>query len=349
MPYVKEAIILNFEVNQTNKDVVLLFNFTLKKSPNYTFERLDIDENDDYHNLNIKYTYLIYPLKKGDINIDFDLLKKVTNDASIAYSFSGDRDNIKILESKNTQINLKPLTLHIKALPKGTQIVGDFNLSYNIPKHEVKAYEPLPFSVSIKGKGYPPLLSSVLKQKGRFRVFSEEPNLQSKSTLKGTYNEIKYTMALSHIKDFILNPIEIKAFNPLNKQSYTLSIAKQNFHIIAQDSKMLIDKIDNPKALKLDLTKVKQLLTYIIIFLAGYITALVVKSKDFSLSKNKVNPIAEKIEACETKKDLLQVLISLDNKKLEALIEKIEKSLYNKEKISLKSLKKKAIGFFDKL
>lgn len=344
-PYLKEAVILTLELNQSNKDVVLLFNFTLKKSDDYTFQRLDIRESDTYHNLKIKYTYLIYPLTLGEIKVGFDLLKKVTTDASIAYSFSGDRDNVKTLETKNTQVELKPLVLDVKALPQGTQIVGDFTLSYSIPKHQANAYEPLAFNISILGQGYPPLLSSLLHQKGNFRTFSEKPHVQSQSTLKGTKNRIKYMMAFSHKQDFSINPIEIKAFNPFSEQSYTLSIPKQNFKITQIESEALIDKIDNPKVLTIDFRWLKIFLSYMMVFLAGYITAYMLKIKRFSIPSDKENIIYSKIEACKTHKALLQLLLSLHNKNFDPLIEKIEKSLYSKEKTSLLILKKKALKY----
>ncbi|MCW8821524.1 MAG: hypothetical protein OQK45_04780, partial [Sulfurovum sp.] len=66
-PYVKEAVVLTFDINQTNHDIVLLFNFNIKESQDYTFQRLDIQETDSYHNVKIHYVYLIYPLRSGDI------------------------------------------------------------------------------------------------------------------------------------------------------------------------------------------------------------------------------------------------------------------------------------------
>ena len=61
-PYVKEAVLLTLNLNQTNPDVVMLFNLDLVKSDAYTFQRLDIKETDNYHNTNVEYVYLIYPL-----------------------------------------------------------------------------------------------------------------------------------------------------------------------------------------------------------------------------------------------------------------------------------------------
>jgi hypothetical protein len=117
-PYLKEPVILTLDLKQTNHDIVLLFNFDLRKSDDYFFQRLDTKETDTHHNIQIHYVYLLYPLKAGEINISFDLMKKVTTDDSVAYSFSGDRDNIKGLVTTDTKITLPPLPLSVKKLPQ---------------------------------------------------------------------------------------------------------------------------------------------------------------------------------------------------------------------------------------
>jgi hypothetical protein len=161
-PYIKEAVILTVDINQTNHNIVLLFDFDLLKNNSYSFQRIDIKEIDAYHAAQIQYTYLIYPLKEGDINIDFHLTQKATTDESVAYSFSGDRDNVKGLVTVNTKIDLAPLTLKVKPLPKNTQIVGDFSLDYKIKTLHAQAFEPIPLQVTLKGIGYPPLLENLL-------------------------------------------------------------------------------------------------------------------------------------------------------------------------------------------
>ena len=65
-PYVKEAVILTFDIQQTNEDIVLLFNFDLKKndkivqSGNTSLMLWKIDEL-------IAYVSTFFMLKKGDI------------------------------------------------------------------------------------------------------------------------------------------------------------------------------------------------------------------------------------------------------------------------------------------
>ena len=340
-PYVKEPVILTLDVNQTNHDVVLLFNLTINKSEDYTFQRLDIKETDSYHNAKIHYVYLIYPLRSGDINVTFNLLKKVTTDDSVAYSFSGDRDNVKGLVTVDTNVILPPVELKVKPLPSGTTLVGDFSLTHSIKKHQAKAYEPLPFQVQIKGLGYPPLLDTLLPQEGNFTRFTEKPIVNSFANTVGTQSSVTYPMALSHSTSFTLPPLVLKAFNPKTEISYTLTVPEQHFEIqeVAADS--LVDTIDSPDVTKEDWSWLSTLLGYMVIFAAGYLTALSWKWKKKSISKTR-HPLIEKIQNCKDEKALLQVLIAADDKRFIPSIEKLESSLYGNGKINLNKIKQEA-------
>ncbi|GIT98851.1 hypothetical protein [Sulfurovum sp. TSL1] len=337
-PYVKEPVILTLDLNQTNHDVVMLFNFDIRQSEDYTFQRLDIKETESYHDLKIHYVYLIYPLKSGDINITFDLTKKVTTDESLAYSFSGDRDNVKTLVTKNTPIDLPPLQLRVKPLPEGTLLVGDFALNYGIKKHQAKAYEPLPFQVTIKGKGYPPLLERVLPKEGNFTRFTEKPIVKSVATTGGTQSTVTYPMALSHSQSFTLPPIRLIAFDPQSEKSYTLDIPSQQFNIEQVESRHLVDTVDSPDIAKEDWSWLRTLSGYIVAFFAGYMTALSWRWTKKKREKE-AHPLVQKIRNCKDEKALLQVLIAADNSEFTSSIEKLEDSLYGNGKISLNQVK----------
>ncbi len=340
-PYVKEPVMLTLDLNQTNHDVVMLFNFDIKKSEDYTFQRLDIRKTEHYHDAKIHYVYLIYPLRSGDINITFDLIKKVTTDESLAYSFSGDRDNVKKLVTKDTPFDLPPLQLRVKPLPEGTVLVGNFALTYEIKKNQAKAYEPLPFQVSIKGKGYPPLVETLLPKEGNFTRFTEKPIVKSVATKGGTQSTVTYPMALSHDQSFILPPIVLKAFDPKTDKGYILDIPSQHFDIEPVESHDLVDTVDAPEAAKEEWSWLSTLLGYIVAFIAGYISALSWRWTKKKRQKGH-HPLVEKIRNCKDEKALLQVLIAADNRHFSSSIEKLEDSLYGNGKINLNKVKQEA-------
>jgi len=340
-PYVKEAVILTFDVKQTNHDIVLLFDFDLKKSSAYSFQRIGIKEIDVHHAVQIHYTYLVYPLESGKINIDFTLTQKATTDDSVAYSFSGDRDNIKGLVTKDTKIVLAPQILVVKPLPKDTELVGDFSLDYRINKHKVKTYESIPFQVSIQGDGYPPMMHSLIPKDVNFTVFTEQPHIKSIADKQGSHSTVTYPMALSHNKHFELPQITLKAFNPKTEKSYTLSVPAQSFEISTVDKGTLIDKVDSPTMFTVDWSWLKTLLVYLVVFVAGYFTALSLKWQKKS-KQIIMHPLIEKVQNTQNKKELLQLLMAHDSHRFSTVIEKLETSLYEDGKINLTKAKQEA-------
>jgi hypothetical protein len=340
-PYIKEGVLLTLELKQTNRDVVLLFSFDLEKSKNYTFRRVDIKEEDRYHSAYLKYSYLIYPLKSGNIDLNFKLQKRATTDDSIAYSYSGDRDNVRGLFTTDSDIKLSPITLNVKPLPNNTQLVGDFKMVSKFKTHQAKAYQAIPFEINIKGHGYPPLLQNIIKD-GNVTLFKEQPTIKSIATTNGTENSITYAMALSHSQSFTLKQQQIEAFNPKTKKSYILTIPQQEFKIDKVAVEELIDKTDTPKPIKSDFSWLSTLFSYLIVFIAGYFTALSIK---WNIRTKRVdnNLFKTKVKGCKDAKELLQLLLATNNQKFKEKIEKLEKIIYGGAKYTFKDIQKELV------
>ena len=341
-PYVKEPLLLTLDINQTDKEKVLLFKFDLQKSPDYEFHRLFAKETDTYHAAKVHYEYLLYPLKSGELSLKFDLLQKATTDDNLAYSFSGDRDNVKGLTTVDTKVPLAPLPLHVKALPEGTELVGDFTLEHRFKKSRAEAYEPIPFQVSIRGVGYPPLLPSLLPKKREYTLFEEKPVVKSVNTPKGAKSTVVYAMALSHGSSFDLDTVEIRVFDPVRERVYTLEIPGQHFEITPTETKTLVDKTDNPQPMHTDFSWFTSLLGYLAVFSAGYFTALAWKWKR-KVTAPKRDPLIEKVEACKEEKVLLQLLMATDSKRFEKAIGRLEKRIYGNAKSNFKQIKQEVL------
>ena len=328
-PFVKEAIVLKVDFSQTNHDIVLMFDFDILKSDSYDFKRFHASENDTHHNTKASYSYLLYPLKDGDLDVKFKLTKKVTTDASVAYSFSGDRDNVKGLVTTDTKINLPPLKLYVKKLPSKTMLVGDFKLAYNIKKKQALAYEPINMQVTIKGKGYQPKFEQFPLVGKDFKLFSDKP-LSTMGIVDNAINsKTTYSLALSATKSFTLNEVSIKTFNPKTKTTYFLTIPKQDFEITQLEKKELVDKVDNPKE---EQSYLKPFLYFVFVFLAGFISGYFFKFKKEKLTKKIKEDIKIKKYNCRTKKALHKMLLLNNDKKYERVIKECEKSLYIKKK-----------------
>ena len=337
-PYKKEALLLDVDINQTNTDIVLFFRFRIHPSSDYAVEQIASSQDNTLHHTHIHTRYLLHPLKSGDINITFDLIKRVTDDAKVAYSFSGDRDDFKKLETTDSKVTVSPLLLHVKSFPKGTQFVGDFHLSYHIKKHKADAYEPIAMNIAIEGKGYPPLIETLIPKSENITVFTEKPLIRKKIDNTGILYKAIYALAISGNKTFDLPPIQISAFDPHKKKIYKLEIPKQHFDITPVDVNALVDKTDTPARFKNDLSWITTFLIYLIVFAAGYFTALAIRSRKKVMIQT-VHPLKEKIEACHDAKALLQLLMSTNSRRFTSNIEKLEKHLYGNGKMNLKKIK----------
>ncbi len=341
--YVKEPIIMKLDIEQTDHSKVMLFKFDIKASSEYEAYRLDMKESDAYHSAKIEYTYLIYPLKSADIDIKFDLLQMVTTDAKVAYSFSGDRDNTRGLTKTDIPISLPPLKIYAKPLPKDTAIVGDFKLTYKVKTKKAKAHEPLPITITIKGHGYPPLLNEILPKSDDYTIFTGQNQIKNVRNKNGTYSSITYPLALSATKSFDLKPMKIKAFDPKSNKTYYITTPKESFKIESVSMDKLVDKIDSPKNLHYDWSWVTTLIGYLVVFVAGFLSAKSIKWIPKNRYIPQIDNFTEEIESIDSPKELLTLLISTDSTKYSDTIEKLENTIYGKKKTSLSSIKREVI------
>jgi hypothetical protein len=196
--------------------------------------------------------------------------------------------------------------------------------------------------ISIKGRGYPPHLKQLIPTDTRYTLFSEKPTIKTSSKIKNNPIVAHYLFALSAKDSFTLAPITIQAFNPYTQTPYTLTVPKQKFTIDSVETSSLIDHTNTPPPFTTDWSWIQTLFGYLIVFAAGYLSAL-----SFKWTKKKKykehHPLVEKIQNAKTAKILLQVLMASENKNVTASIEKLESSIYGKENINLKQIKKEAL------
>jgi len=343
-PYLKEPILLRVDLNQTNPDVVLLFQFKVNPDKHYKVRPLYAQHNDTLHHTKLSNLYELYPLQTGDINVTFSLIKRVTNDAKVRYFSSGDRDDFKKLETEDFPITLPPLTLHVRPLPKETQLVGDYTLDYRIKTHHAKAYTPIPITVTIKGKGYPPEIKALFPKGADYTLFTEKPKIETISTPQGSLIKARYIYAISAEKSFMLPTVELHAFNPFDEHTYTLKIPEQHFEIEPVETKQLVDRTDSPKPFALETDWLWRFLGYLGAFAAGFGSALLWKRRSGSSphhNKDETTPLQTKIEDAKDAKSLLQILLASNDPHYREAITALEAHLYKGEALDLRTYKQR--------
>ena len=340
-PYCKEPILLRIDLNQTNPAVVLLFHFKVNESADYRVRPLSAQHNDTLHHTQLSNLYELYPLKTGEINVTFTLVKRVTNDAKVRYFSSGDRDDFKKLETEDTPIDLPPLKLQVRPLPPGTQLVGDYTLSYSLKTQSAEAFAPIPLEITLKGRGYPPEITQLFPKSDRYRLFAQKPQITHYSTPNGTQIKAVYLYAVSAKEDFDLPEVRIGAFDPFRQRTYTLTLPSHHFTIQSVDREQLVDTHDTPPPLQWDLSWVWHLLGYLSAFVAGGMSALLWQRRRATVpsSEPTSDPLQQKIQACEDPRALLQLLLANPTPAYRDAIGALEAHLYRGRSLNLKRLK----------
>ena len=339
-PYEKEPVLLRVDINQTNPEPILLFLFDIKPKRAYRVEQISATHDNTLHHAKEHYLYLLFPLKSGLLDIDFDLTKRVTNDDKVHYFFSGDRDDFKKLETTDSKVDVPPLKIKVKPLPKGTQLIGNFTLNYLFKPKKVEAYEPVSLRISIEGNGYPPLLENIYPKQEDVSLFASKPVLTRHVDAHTVHYKAVYDLALTSGKSFDTARITLHAFNPKTRQQYTLNIPSEHIEVTRPDTAVLVDKTDTPPPLHSNWKQFGTLMGYLLAFGAGFLTAWMLKWH--RKEKARGHPLTARIDACNAKKQLLQLLMAEDAQRFVPVIDKLEADLYGTEKYALKQLKQEA-------
>jgi hypothetical protein len=336
-PYQNEAIFLDVNISQEDDTVVMLFKFNLKKSKAYTFHQIDFKENDKYHHLKHQYKYLVYPKEAGEVALEFEMTKSLTDDDKVAYAISGDRDNVKGLVKKDISVTLEPLRLKVKSLPKNMVLVGDYKLTYEIDKNSTDSYDPVHLKVMLKGKGSIAPLELLPKSKS-YHLFTQAPKVKSLHSSKGTYNTVEWDYAISAKESFVLPKVVINGFNPKNKKSYELLIPSQNITVTQVATESLLDKENTPLVSSTDWSWLGWLFSYMAVFLAGFLVPRDILKREWGKKVSDV--LVDEVAKAKSHKELLKVLLTRHNVNDKEVIGLLEDTVYRGKKVALSSIKK---------
>lgn len=339
--YQGESVILDVNLSQLDESKVMLFNFSIKKSKEYRFKQVDFREDNRHHNLKQYYRYLIYPISSGSINIEFNMIKSITDDEKVAYSISGDRDNVKGLVKTDTILNIKPISLEVKKLANDIDFVGEYQLDYTVDKMSAKSYEPINLKIQIKGSGMPIDSFDILKDKKNYKIFKQKPLVKTIYTKDKSTTTIEWNYAISSKKSFTLERVKFKLFNPKTHKIYSLNIPQLDIDIKPTNIDNLVDKIDMPQHIEsFKWDSIISIVSYILVFLAGFLTPKDIIYR-FRYRAKKRDSFEIEIDRCKSSKELLALLLAQNNKRYSNIVNELESNIYQNIEINLKELKKR--------
>ena len=338
-PYQQEAVLLDVNISQLEHSKVMLFNFTLKNSKDYSFHQIGLEEREKYHDLRHEYSYLIYPKKSGKVKLEFKMIKSLTDDDKVTYSISGDRDSVKRLEKEDIEVNLRPMLLEVKALPQGVDLVGDFKLTHTLDKQKTDAFDPINLKVELKGRGSIQTFE-LLKDNKNYRLFHQAPNVKRFYSKEGTTTDIKWEYAISAKDSFLLSTVELRVFNPKSKKLYTLKIPEYKINVNRVANESLVDSENTPIVSKsIDWAWWRWLFSYISVFVAGYLMPRDLFKRKRLVRKSNDDILAKKIKSATSHKELLLILLRENSTNYSKVIEALELVVYKGHKTSLSKIK----------
>ena len=335
---IKEPIEITFSADQKDHTNSMFFFLEVKKSDAYEVVLLDqVTKKISNHNSSTTFKYLLFPLKSGDINVDFDFTIKVASDGGLAKVYTGGRDNVKWMDTVNSKIEVPTLHLHVSPLSEKVDLVGDFTLDAKLQKSDINQYGSANIRYTLSGAGYNEKSLQMLSKIANVTAFSQVTDIASKATPNGYEIKREYSYALRSKNNFTIPAIEIKAYSPKQNKYYTLKSQSYDIKVSSIDPKTLVDNKEFPPSKSYDFKNLKDIGIALLIFLAGFVSAKIAPSLNFKrVKKQKFQDIKES----KTPKELIIVLLQNYKSSIsEKYIKELELLEYKKSERSFQKIK----------
>lgn len=338
-PYVKEAVLVTFKARQMDHSDVMFFFLKPKKSKDYKIVLLNKEAQDiHYHDKQTIFTYLLFPKKSGQLSVGFDFVIKSASDRAVAQVYEGGRDNVKWIETTDRTIDLKPISLNVKTLEQPVDLVGDFKISSKLQNSVINAYESTNITYFLQGTGYDEFNLTIIDKIDGVDIFSDVVKHYNKATPNGykIQREFKYALIANH--DFTIPSHTIKCYSPKHNRYYTIKTKAYSIKVKQVDKSRLVDKDEFPKQVS-DYSNIVTYLSYILIFISGFVTAKILP-QEYNILKRSSE--FQDIKNSSSAKELLNILMrNYDVKLLKDEINDLENIVYKNSTIALNAVKKR--------
>jgi hypothetical protein len=335
----KEAVEVTFTATQKDHTDAMFFFLEPKQSDDYKIELLTHETKKiSYHNYSSTFKYLLFPLKSGDIRVNFDFVIKTASDDEIAQIYVGDYSRIKWEDmSSGTKLQITPLALHVSPLNEKVDLVGDFTLDSKLQKNDINKYGTANLLYTLSGVGYDNKILQPLAKIPNVTSFFEVTDTKQKATSNGYEFQREYTYALTSKNNFTIPSIELKAYSPKKQKYYTLKSPSYTIKVSSIDPSTLVDKKEFPADKTYNFESLKNILIALLIFLAGFTTAKIGPSLTFKrIKKQKFQDIKES----KTPKELILILLqNYKNRSVNKYINELELLEYKKSSKNFQQIK----------
>jgi hypothetical protein len=334
----KEAVEVTCVADQ--KDHSVFIAFFLKPRLHDDYKIILLNENTfkrSEHDITTTFKFLVFPLKTGDISIDFDFSAELSNTHILTDLYTGSNATAQLSNSILKKLPIAPLHLHVSPLKEKVDLVGDFTLDAKLQNSQINQYGAANIRYMIKGVGYAEENLQVLNKITNVTTFSQINDNSNKNTPQGFDLDREYSYALSSTNSFTIPAVELKAYSPKSDKYYTLKAPSYSVSVKNIDPATLIDQKEFPQTKAVDFSWLQKFATAILIFIAGFATAKLAPNINFKrVKKERFDDIKKAKDAKEMILILMQNYSSYDVKKS---IDELENLEYKKEGKSFKEIK----------
>jgi BatD DUF11 like domain len=338
----KEAVLVTCKVHQIDHSNGMYFFLKPKKNEKYKLIFLNETTTDiTKRDTTSIFKFLLFPLKEGDITIDFNLSVQIADVTAFSDFYTGANENIKMMDAITKQIPIKPLHFHVNPLVQKVDLVGDFTLKSELQKNKINQNGAANIRYTLQGRGYEEDFKQPLGPIAGVTAFSQITNESFKSTPNGNELKREFAYALTSNKSFTIPSLEVKAYSPKLKKYYSLKTQDYNINVSSIDPATLLDKKDSPQAKTLDFTWIKQFAIAVAIFLAGFISAKLQPS--FHFKREKKERFSDIKKATSAKELILVLMQNYAAYNIKEFIDELEALEYKKSGKNFKDLKTKLL------
>ena len=228
------------------------------------------------------------------------------------------------------------LTIDVKPLPQGVDLVGKFEISVSVDKNEINANEAVNLHVEVKGEGNLEDISSLKPFISGVSVFEEKASVSD--------GKLSQKIAFVADDDFVIPSLELRYFDLDSKEIKTVSTQEISIKVnnTSPQEKMVVKKERSEETQKKDKAVVTVQTSSIALFGAfviGFLTAFTLfyfKPWNLRQQKNSFSLNDEKML-------LVKLLPFKDDQEVVELVKLLEENIYANQKHSIDKKRLKEI------
>ena len=299
--------------------------------------------------------YILFPQKAGDIELGALKIGVTTlkGGSSRGYFLSSPTQTVPVYSNK---VHLK-----VEALPKGVNLVGDFQISSSINKNRVKQGEAVSYKLEIKGRGNIDDLDEIKLDIPKTTIY-DNPSKKEFDVKNNLYGG-KYTKSYSIVStdDFKIPSIELKYFDKDSKTVKTIKTKSYEIKVdgeVKQNTKLEVTTPKNNQLNTKSTTSKERFgttkLSYIergIYFIFGFLFAIILIVLCYFIKIKKSNknelPLIKLVKKSKNADELFKLLLVYIN-----IDEELDKIIYKLEKLpsnEYKQVQKNVLKLLDEL